>query len=92
MSLTRVDPKDPAETKTYGINWSKQLNAGATILACDWLMPDGLTNAGHSVSGVYSLVKIAGGEAGQTYDVVNTITTSDGEVLKRTGQLVVARL
>lgn len=91
-TLPPVDPKGPSEGKLYSMDWSGALNPGATILDSVWTThPAGLTTALEGI--VTGLTKTSarftGGHRGVTYQVTNTISTSDGETLKRTGEIKV---
>jgi hypothetical protein len=76
-----VEPKDPDEAKFYSVRLSNRLNSGATPSSATWTCP-GLTFANTSVSSTHAIAKISGGQDGQDYVVVVTVTTSDGETLK----------
>lgn len=76
---------------------------GATISTSTWTVPVGVTKVlddtnAISIHGVsYAIntvctIKISGGTAGNTYDLVNTIVTSDGRTLSRTFRLPVENL
>jgi hypothetical protein len=82
---TAVDAKDPQETRMYTMDWTDGLNASATVSGSTWVVT-GLTNAGDSViGGTKTTVLLSGGTAGTDYTCTNTITTSDGETLERSG-------
>lgn len=90
--LDPVDPKDPAEAKFYTMDWTAQLNSGATISTTAWVVP-GLTNVTDSIvtGNLKTTIKLSAGVDGQDYPCTNTITTSDGETLVQTGVVRVRR-
>lgn len=95
LTLNKVDPKDPAESKLYTMDWSGGLNSGSTISTSTWTMqPSGLTNAGDGIvaGNLKTSIEIAGGKPNTEYWLTNTITTSDGETLQRTGMVLVQRI
>jgi hypothetical protein len=89
--LNAVDTKDPSESKTYSMDWSPQLNSGATISTSTWTLPSALTAIATATSGAVTSVLLSGGNDGQDYECLNTITTSDSETLTKAGTLRVRR-
>lgn len=81
----RVDPKDPNEVKIYTVNWTRGLNAGATISTSTWIVPAGITKNSDSIltGNLQTSIVLSGGTAG-SYELVNRVTTSDGETLEHT--------
>lgn len=70
--------KDPNATLDYLVNWSTWLN-GDTISASTWAIPSGLTQPFSATNTTTTAtVWLAGGTAGDTYSVVNHITTAGG--------------
>lgn len=92
MTLT-VEPvrtwdKDPAEVWKYGISWVPALATGETISTSTWAVPAGITKDSESNSTTVASLVLSGGTAGETYDCVNTITTSLGNTGVRTIRIV----
>lgn len=75
--------KDPVAILDYSINWEDWLQ-GDRILTSSWSVPSGITSAGDAFSSTTSTVLIAGGTAGTSYSIYNTITTIAGRTEKRT--------
>src|SRR5687768_1085378 len=87
MMKPPLDMKAPGEEKDYGIDWSAQLEAGDTIDDSNWEIitalgsPDLVMDAG-GIDGQSTVVRISGGEPDRDYTLVNTIETSEGEILE----------
>ena len=83
--------KDPDEVRACTFDWTRGLNAGATITGTNtWTVtPAGPTISGQSIvlGGLKTTALISGGTAGVTYVVTNRIGTSDGETLEESGKL-----
>lgn len=77
MFVGRYD-KVTTSDEDYGIDWSKELVTGETVLTSSWTAPDGLTVIATASAAVSTTVWLTGGTPGTWYDVVNTITTSAG--------------
>ncbi len=77
--------KVPDEEAAYSVDWNKQLDTGEGIAQSEWTaLPAGLALQSPGVSGTIATVRIAGGVAGTTYVVTNTITkTGSQEVIPR---------
>lgn len=73
-------------TLDYGFNWSEWLQSGETITVSVWAPATDLifTNAAVTGTGTITSVFVAGGEAGKTYKLYNTVTTSAGRIDSRT--------
>lgn len=84
--MNDVDPLDPDENKYYAFDWTSGLNTGATVTVSTWA-GTGLTFSSQAIASPITRAKITGGTAGLNYTVTNTITTSDGELLERSGIL-----
>lgn len=78
-----LEPKTPDEEKDYGIDWRKYVATGVTIVSSDWTVPSGITKETSSISGLYTLVRLSGGTAGELYELTNVIETSQQEILQR---------
>jgi hypothetical protein len=87
--LINADPKDPSEVKTYTVDWTPQLNSGATISTSTWVLPTGITNSADGIvsANTATSILLSGGTHNTDYACINRITTSDGETLEQTGLL-----
>lgn len=74
--------KEPQEVKTFTIDWSDWLGA-LTISTSTWSIPSGITNDADSNTANTTLITLSGGTWGETYELSNTITASNGEVETR---------
>jgi hypothetical protein len=83
--------KDPDTTERYGVNWADRLAADhATITGVGWTAaPTGLTLSDPVHTDTAASTLVAGGVPGTTYALTCRITTSDGQVLDYTVQIVV---
>lgn len=88
MQKPPVEIKTSDEIKYYGLNWIDHLDADVTITVSEWEIttplgsPD-LEIVSNSIDGKNTLVRLAGGEEGRDYTLVNTITTSSPETLQK---------
>lgn len=90
MALT-WPPKLPAETLDYQVNWTARL-AGDTIVTSVWSIPAGLTGSLQTSTTTTATTWLAGGTAGTTYSIENTITTAAGRIMREVIDIsVVAR-
>ena len=85
-----VDAKDPDGAVFYGFDVAPYLNTGATVSSASW-SSHGLTRASESTTSTTAVAKFSGGQDGQDYAVICTITTSDGETIPLGGVLKVRR-
>ena len=77
MTFLTVDPKDPDDIDYFGIDWGPYMaDIGESIATSTWIVPPGITEISDLVSGTICMVKLSGGTVGQSYDVVNRITTA----------------
>ena len=84
MTFTAEDPKDPdAAGIDYKIDWVAEL-AGDPISASTWIIPAGITKDSDSFTDTTATILISGGTVGETYSMVNRITTAGGRVDDRT--------
>ena len=72
----------------YQINWATWLGTD-TIATATWTVPTGLTKSSQANTTTTATAWLSGGVVGQTYDVVNTITTAAGRTDYRTVQIIV---
>ena len=73
MSFTAHKDKDAI--LDYQFDWTDWLDTD-TITASTWIVPTGITNEGESFSADSTLIWLSGGVTGETYEVVNRITTT----------------
>lgn len=73
--------KTAAEVRDYGFDWTRDLEeANAAISTSAWAStPAGLTLTGPALTATTTATRIAGGVAGTTYVITNTVTLSTGE-------------
>lgn len=85
--------KDPAEIRTFYMDWAAHLGT-QTITASSWTVPAGLTVQASSIlqGNNKTSIILSGGTARSEYFVSNQITTSTGNVYRRTGLLIVREL
>lgn len=83
--------KDPDSQLDYAVDWASWLNTGATIATSAWTVPAGITEvtSGLQNADTKAVVTVSGGTVGNTYALVNRITTSDGLTDDRTIYLTV---
>jgi len=75
VSSNAVYVKDPNAILDYQINWSTWLGSD-TILTSTWIVPTGITKDDESVTTTTATIWLSGGTAGESYRVVNRITTN----------------
>lgn len=81
----RSSPHAPGADLDYSVNWMPWLDSGETIATSDWTASTGITLSRAAVVGsTMASVFAAGGVAGQSYVLTNTITTSAGRTDSRT--------
>jgi hypothetical protein len=78
MAAANLKTKDPASRLDYPIDWSDWLEDGDTITVSAWTVPAGITVATSSNTTTTATVWLTGGTLGQTYELVNHITTAAG--------------
>lgn len=66
--------KDPADIRTYSINWAAWLGTD-TISTATWTVPTGLTSVSTSNTTTVSSIKLSGGTNGHDYTVACTVLT-----------------
>lgn len=82
--MPRAFEKGDDESLIYGIDWTDWLDTDA-ISTSSWTIPDGIVNEGDQHSTTIARVQISGGTVGETYEVVNIITTAtSNETAERT--------
>ncbi len=81
---------DPSDVLDYGIDWSDWLNPGTTITTSTWSLSTGLSeqSSGRQNNDTKTWVIPTGMQDGQSYELVNTIQTSDSLTTDRTIYLI----
>ena len=77
--------KTPNEKKDYTVDWSADLATGETISSSDFEVvgsPASLTLSGETNDNTTATVLTEGGDAGEKYQIRNTVTTSQGNVIE----------
>ena len=84
--------KAPADSCDFGFDWTAQLalsEPGDRVMGATWTVPAGLTAGAKGVTDTRSTIWLAGGTAGQDYEVSCTVSMASGRVLRRTARLPV---
>ena len=89
MTLKWPVPKDPNATKDYEVDWSDWLG-GDTISASSWTLPAGITQQSAAFTSTTTTIFLSGGTEGNTYQLLNRITTAGGRSDDRTVELMVS--
>lgn len=75
--------KEPTEQRDLAIDWKDWLvdiNGNAlTISTSSWDVPSGINLVSDSKTSTTTLIRVTGGTWGETYELTNTITASNGE-------------
>lgn len=88
MSLAFLHPKDPDEVIDYDLDWSRQLSRDAdTIATSAWTVPSGITQDDSENTDTLAKIWLSGGTNGESYLLINHITTAAGRVFERTVKL-----
>lgn len=73
--------KDTADHKTLTVNWAAYLTSiGDTMSTVTWTVPSGLTVDAESSTATLANIRISGGTFGETYELANVLTATNGEV------------
>lgn len=75
--MTTTFQKDPGATLDYSVDWSEFLETGENIVASTWTVPAGLTTVTTSYISTKTTVWLSGGTLGQSYELVNRVTTNN---------------
>ena len=75
--------KDPAAVLDWHVDWSSWLSGGETVTASAFEVSAALVKVSESSTSTTATVWLAGGAAGRVYDVVNTVSTSQGRTDRR---------
>jgi len=81
--------KDPNAVLDYAIDWSSWLATGETISTSDWTVPSGITKDSNEKDDTSTKIWLSGGTDGQTYTIVNRITTSADRTDDRSFDVIV---
>ena len=86
--------KDPQETVIFVMDWSARLADGETISSSSWTVGAGVTQVEDAIvtGNLKTNVKLSGGTPGQTVGCTNTVVTSTGQTLERSGLVAVRSL
>ncbi len=84
--------KDPDAELDYRRDWSKWLPEGDTIETSTWLVPDGITSESESHDDTTATIWLSGGTVGQSYEITNRITTTEGRTDDRTFTVAIRNL
>lgn len=75
--------KDPDEILDYTIDWSARLLED-TILTSIWILDTGITEVTSSSGTQDTTIWLSGGTIGNSYHVLNRITTNGGRTMDQT--------
>lgn len=70
--------KEPTEVLDFSIDWANWLGV-LTITTSTWSVPLGITKDDDDKTTTSTLIRLSGGTWGETYELSNTITASDGQ-------------
>lgn len=62
----------------YKVDWSSWLETGDTLADSSWTVGMGITQVAATFDDTSAGIIVSGGTANTTYDLVNTITTTNG--------------
>lgn len=80
--------KDPNEVVDYDLDWSDLMTDDTdTIATSSWTVPAGITKDSSSNTTTRTKVWLSGGTAGETYTLLNRITTAGGRTLDQSVKL-----
>lgn len=73
------------EALDYSIDYSRLLRSGETLTASVWTVADGLTKGAYGIDQTEKIATqwLSDGIAGETYQVDNLVTTSEGRKFER---------
>ncbi|RWB66560.1 hypothetical protein [Mesorhizobium sp.] len=89
MAKTWAQFKDPQEIRDFGIDWAAAIGT-KTITASTWSVVAGtvvIDSDDHTTTN--TTVRLSGGTVGETCQLLNHVTLSDGEEYEQTGQVKV---
>jgi len=80
--------KDPNEVVDYDRDWSDQMtDLSDTIVTSTWTVPSVITKDSSSNTTTRTKVWLSGGTSGETYTLLNRITTAGGRTLDQSVKL-----
>lgn len=79
--IRNAPPKHPVSDKWYWLQWPADELQKATILTSSWQAPAGITVESEMMSDYRVGVRLSGGDDRSDYQLVNQITTDNGETL-----------
>lgn len=82
--------KEATETLDFQINWADWLGA-LTISSSAWTVPSGITEVTNSNTTTTTLIRLSGGTWAESYELVSTITASNGEIESRSLTIKIQR-
>jgi hypothetical protein len=71
--------KDPDARPDYRVDWSSVASSNA-IVSSSWTVPAGITKVADSHTDTVALIRLSGGTSGRTYQLLNTVTLTDGQI------------
>lgn len=71
--------KDPGAMVDFRVDWSAVASSNA-ISDSSWTVPSGITKVQDSHTDTASLIRLSGGTTGRSYQLVNTVTLTDGQI------------
>jgi hypothetical protein len=80
-------PKDPDETLDYEIDWLQRVTNDDTIVGSQWFLPVELTKESDTYAGQATVIWLSGGVLGDTYVLLNRITTAGGRIMDQSVKL-----
>jgi len=80
--------KDPDEVLDYEIDWSDRLGTD-TIATSTYTVPAGITKNSSTNDDTTTTVWLSAGTEGETYSILNRITTAGGRTMDQTVKLKV---
>ena len=72
--------KDPDALLDYTVNWGDNWLGTDTISTSIWTIPAGLHEVSNTFDDDEAIVWVSGGVSGQTYTMLNRITTAGGRI------------
>ena len=74
--------KDPNERLDYQLDWSARLD-GDTIATSTWTVPPGITAVIDTSTTTTTTRWLEGGTEGETYTLINRVTTAAGRIMEQ---------
>lgn len=75
--------KDPDSVLDYGTDWTSWLGQDEVLANSIWIVPNGITKTTDTMTASVATIWLSGGTTGETYVVVNRITTNQGRTEDR---------